>query len=197
MIVSRIEAEKKKHRVYVDEEYMFSLYSNELGQFNIQEGNEISNDVITYILDTIIYKRAKERALFLLERKPLSVHMMKNKLQENGYPVDLIERVIAFLECYHYLDDDEYTRMYVDSYAERKSRKQILNELYHRGISKQTIENYFELNEYSEKNCFEKQFLKYVKGKNLQDYNVRQKVFRYFYSKGFSIALIEKYIKHE
>lgn len=197
MIVSRIEAEKKKHRVYVDEEYMFSLYSNELGQFNIQEGNEISNDVITYILDTIIYKRAKERALFLLERKPLSVHMMKNKLQENGYPVDLIERVIAFLEGYHYLDDDEYTRMYVDSYAERKSRKQILNELYHRGISKQTIENYFELNEYSEKNCFEKQFLKYVKGKNLQDYNVRQKVFRYFYSKGFSVALIEKYIKHE
>lgn len=121
MVVTRIEqGNGKKHRVYVDEVFFFSLYYKELKQFHIQEGGEISQDVITCILDTVIYKRAKERALFLLERKPLSVHMLRDKLKDNDYPLDIIDKVISFLERYHYLDDEEYVRMYVASYSGKK-----------------------------------------------------------------------------
>lgn len=198
MIVTRIEqGTGKKHRVYIDEEFFFSLYYKELKQFHIQEGSEISNEVITCILDIVIYKRAKERALFLLERKPLSIHMLKKKLKDNDYPLNIIDKVISFLERYHYLDDEEYVRMYVASHSGRKSKKQLIYDLYRKGISKTIIEGFFENNEYSEKNCFEQQFHRYIRGKDIHDYNVRQKIFRYFYNKGFSSAIIERYIRDE
>lgn len=198
VIVTRIEqGTGKKYCVYADEEFLFSLYNKELRQFHIQEGNEISQDVIAYIFDTIVYKRAKERALFLLERKPYSVYMLKCKLKDNAYSSDIIDRVVAFLEKYHYLDDEEYVRMYVESNSARKSKKQLLYDLYRKGVSKTVVDAYFETNAYSEKNCFDKQFQRYVRGKNLHDYNDRQKVFRYFYNKGFSCAIIEQYIKDE
>ncbi|MBQ4057419.1 MAG: regulatory protein RecX [Lachnospiraceae bacterium] len=198
MIVTRLEqGNGKKYRVYADEEFLFALYVNELRQFHIQEGREISSDVIAYILDTIIYKRAKERALFLLEKRPYSVHMLKRKLKDNEYPVNVIDKVMTFLEKYHYLDDKEYVRMYVESYSGQKSKKQLVYDLYRKGISKAIVEEFFEVNDYSEQNCFEKQFQRYVRGKNPHDYRDRQKIFRYFYNKGFSTALIERYIKEE
>ncbi len=198
MIVTKIERWKgKKHHIYIDEAFTFSLYDKELCQFHIQEGIEISKDVIMHILDTIIFKRAKERALFLLERKPLSIHMMRMKLKDNGYSGYTIEQVISFLERYHYLDDEEYVRIYISTYSLKKSRKQIENELFYKGISRDLIDIYFDENTYSEQCCFEKQFRKYIRSKNMEDYSDRQKVFRYFYGKGFSVSLIEKYIKNE
>lgn len=198
MIVTKIEEWKgKKYRIYVDDEFAFSLYNKELRQFHIREGFEISIDLITHVLDTIIYKRAKERALFLLERKPLSIHMMRTKLKDNGYSVYTIEQVVSFLERYHYLDDEEYTRLYVSTYSLKKSRKQLEKELLCRGISHDVIDKYFEENTYSEQCCFEKQFRKYTRSKNLEDYSDRQKVFRYFYNKGFSVSIIEKYIRND
>lgn len=196
MLITKIEEGKgKKYRVFGDEQFLFSLYSKELRQFSIREDDEISDDVISNILETVIYKRAKERALFLLEKRPLSVNMLKDKLLNNEYPLHIIHKVILFLEKYHYLDDLEYTRMYVTTYSERKSKKQIIGELYRKGISKEIIEEYFEENAYSEMDCFERQFKKYIRGKDLNEYTIRQKVFRYFYSKGFSSVLIESYIR--
>ena len=198
MWITRIEEGKgNKYRVFSDESFLFSLYGKELKQFNIAVNTELSDVVIMTVLETVIYKRAKERALFLLERRPLSVHMIKQKLRENDYPPDVIDRVIVFLEKYHYVDDLEYTRMYVESYARRKSRKQLIFELRQKGISKDLLETYFDECEYSEDCSFVNQFYKYIKGKNLQDYKTKQKVFRYFYSKGFSPAIIEEYMRKQ
>ena len=196
MLITRIEEGRgKKYRVYGDEQFLFSLYGKELKKFKLNVDSDISEETISNILETVIYKRAKERALFLLEKKPLSIHMLIDKLKDNEYPQETIRRVIRFLEKYNYVDDLEYTRMYVSSYSKRKSKKQIICDLYQKGVSKDIIDNYFDENEYIEKDCFIKQFHKYTKGKNLQDYATRQKVFRYFYRKGFSISLIDDYLQ--
>ncbi len=198
LIVTKVEEWKgEKYRIFIDDEFLFSLYGKELHQFHIREGIDLSQDMMIHILDNVIYKRAKERALFLLERKPLSVHMMRMKLKDNGYSTYIVERVISFLETYHYLDDVEYTRLYVHTYSFKKSRKQLEKELLYKGISQGVIEEYFEKNLYSEECSFEKQFQKYIRGKDLDNYSDRQKIFRYFYSKGFSVSLIEKYMKNQ
>lgn len=198
MLVTEIEVGKgNKYRIFGDGNFLFSLYDKELKKYNLQLNAEVDDIVIDDIKESLIYKRAKERALFLLERKPLSIHIMKKKLQDNDYPIDVIEKVIAFLVGYHYLDDNEYVRLYVSFYSEKKSKKQLMFDLYRKGISKDILEKYFDENEYSEQKCFVRQFQKYIKGKNLQDYATRQKVFRYFYGKGFSSSLIEAYIRKE
>ncbi len=196
MFITDIQKGKShKYRVFGDGQYLFSLYGKELKQFHLQQDAEVEDSVITNILDTVIYKRAKERALFLLERKPVSVQMMRDKLRNSEYTEEVINRVIQFLEQYQYLDDAEYTRLYISSYAERKSKKQIMRNLYGKGIAKEIVETCFDESAYSEQYCFSKQFEKYVQGKNLQDYATKQKVFRYFYGKGFSSSLITAYMK--
>lgn len=195
MLVTKIEAGKgKRFRVYIDDNFSFALYSKELKQYNIKEDSDITETIMTEIIETLVHKRAKERALYLLERKPFSVHLMEEKLKENDYPIGTISQVVSFLKQYHYLDDEEYVRMYLQTYSDRKSKRQLICELYRKGISKDIIEEVFSTSAYSEEKGFSKQFQRYVRGKDLEDYATRNKVFRYFYGKGFSTSLIEAYM---
>ncbi len=192
MFITRIEkGNGNRYRVFGDERLLFSLYKHELRQFNIRVNCDLDDSIIAEILDTVLYKRARERALYLLERRPLSVHMMRDKLHENEYPISVIERVVGFLIQYQYLDDLDYVGMYIHTYSTSKSRRQLEFDLKKKGIAKEVIDAYFEENDFSEQDCFDKQFQRYIRGKNLQDYCTRQKVFRYFYQKGFSTSTIE------
>ena len=196
MLVTKIEESKgKRFRVYIDDQFSFALYAKELKCYNIKKDADVAEQQVNDILDNIVFKRAKERALYLLERRPMSVHLMKEKLKNNDYPMSIIEQVVSFLMRYNYLDDAEYVRIYLQSYADRKSKRQLLCELCRKGVSKDIIEEVFCANEYSEETGFSRQFERYIRGKDLTDYVTRQKVFRYFYGKGFSSSLIESYIQ--
>lgn len=196
MYITRIEQSKgNRYRVFGDDGFLFSLYGKELKEYHIKENTELEDAHIHFILQEIIYKRAKDRALFLLEGRPYSVAMLKQKLHDNEYPETVIDQVIAFLQKYHYLDDTEYIHMYVEAYSNKKSRKQLVYDLIRKGISKDMIDTYFEEFAYSEQNCFEKQFERYIRGRDLEDIAVKQKIFRYFYRKGFQPSLIEEALR--
>ncbi len=185
----------QRYLVYGDEHFLFSLYGKELKRYHIREEAEIEDTLIQFILQEVVFKRAKERALYLLERRPFSICMLKEKLSQSDYPEPVIEQVIIFLQKYHYLDDAEYVSMYVNTYSSKKSRKRMVYDLIRKGISKDIIDSYFEEVEYSERECFQKQFQKYTKGRDLEDRIVKQKIFRYFYGKGFQVSLIEEALK--
>ena len=197
MLITRIEAGRnKRYRVYGEDTFLFALYGKELKRYRIEENMELPESVIAVITDELIYKRAKERALYLLERRPLTASMLCSKLREGDYSDEIIARTIHFLEDYHYLDDKDYVRMYVEAYGRKKSKKQMMYELQRKGVCKEHIDTYFEEHEYLEKNGLMRQFDKYTKGKDLKDPLVRQKVYRYFYGKGFETSLIEACLRH-
>ena len=67
MIVTRIESvTKTKFKVYVDEQFAFVLYKGELSHYRIQEGMEVSQALVDTIKKEAISKRAKLRAMHLL-----------------------------------------------------------------------------------------------------------------------------------
>lgn len=196
MFITRIEDGKnKKYRIYSEEGYLFSLYGKEIKRYHLAENKEIPDCIISSIMDELIYKRGKERALFLIERRPLTEFMLREKLKSNEYPDDIIDRVVAFLFRYHYLDDMEYIRMFVNSYSHKKSRKQIQYDLQKKGIQKQDIEQYFLQYPYSDEDSLQQLFQRYIRNKNLEQPKDRQKVFRYFYSKGYASSLIQSEIQ--
>lgn len=196
MLITKIEPGKnKRYRVFGDDTFLFALYGKDLKRYHIEENEVIDDLIISSIMDEIIYKRAKERALYLLERRPFTISMMKVKLRENDYPDGIVDRVIQFLQKYHYLDDEDYIRMYVADYGCKKSKRQLVYDLTQKGISKAAIELFLEEVNYSEQAGFEKQFQRYIQGKDLEDRAVRQKIFRYFYGKGFSFSMIEEVMK--
>lgn len=193
MYITRIEQGRgKRYKVYGEESFLFALYGKELKQYHIEENTELEDKVIAYLLEEIIEKRAKERALYLLEQKPYPIAQMITKLRENEYPDGVIEQVILFLKNYHYLDDEEYVKMYVEAYSDKKSKRQLTYDLASKGISQDIVNTYFLNNtEFSEVESIKRQLERYGKGKNLEDKAVRQKVFRYLYRKGFSASLID------
>lgn len=196
MLITRIEQGKgKRYKVYSDSDFLFSLYGRELKEYHIAENVEVSESIIAEILEDIIYKRARERALYLLESRPYTCSMMRDKLVSGDYPAEIADQVISFLQKYHYLDDMAYIRMYVEAYSKSKSKKQIQFDLQKKKIAKNLIDEYMSLQNYSEEECFRKQFERYTRGKDIRDRSVRQKVFRYFYGKGFSYHLIEEYMR--
>lgn len=196
MLITKIEEGKgKKYRVFSEDGYLFSLYGKELKKYHIQENLMIDDAIISSILDEIIYKRGKERALYLLERRPLTEFMLRDKLKKSEYPVVVINRIVSFLYEYHYLDDLEYIRMYVNTYQYKKSLKQIKLDLRCKGITKENLEQFFYEYDYSDEESFQRQFDKYIRNKDLSDYKTKQKVFRYFYGKGFETSMIEYAIR--
>ena len=193
MLITRVERGRgKRYRVYGEDLFLFALYSKELSQYHIEEGSEITDEVVIYLKQELVLKRAKERALYLLERRPYPTSQMRNKLRGNDYSDEVIDEVIRFLTKYRYLDDEEYVRMYIEDHSARDSRQKMLYDLMVKGVDKAIVETYFFKHENDlEAESFRKCFERYTQGKDLKDPAVRQKVFRYMYGKGYSIGLIE------
>ncbi len=192
MLITNLEKGRgDKYRVYGEHTFLFALYGKELKKYGIEAGRELSDEHISIIQKEVLMKRARERALYMLERRPMTVAMMRDRLRNSDYTDEVILATIQFLEDYHYLDDGEYIRMYVESYKDKKSRRQIEYELMRKGADREMVRDFFEKHEFSEQASLLRQFRKYTRGKDLQNPVIRQKVYRYFYSKGFDYAAVE------
>ena len=140
MKVDKIEAlDKRKSKVYLDGDFAFVLYNGELRRYRIEEGGFLEEDVYEEILHDVIFRRARERALYLLKSSAKTEAEIRQKLKSGFCPQEAIEETVRFLERYHYLDDREYARNYVELYGKKKSRAEVTQSLMRKGIDRQVI----------------------------------------------------------
>lgn len=85
-----------------------------------------------------IIAKAVRYCLYLLGRKNYTSQQLRDKLHSKKYPAEAITAALAKLSSWHYLDDDNYTELYVRNRLRFKPRGQqlILRELQLKGISK-------------------------------------------------------------
>ena len=84
MIVTRVEAvTKTKYKVYVDGQFAFILYKGELSRFHIAEDQELSQESYEKIRTEVILKRAKLRAMHLLNDMWRTEAQLREKLTRN------------------------------------------------------------------------------------------------------------------
>ena len=63
-IVTKIEEhDKKRCKIYLNEEFAFLLYKGELSEYKIVQGNIITDDIYNKITEETLLKRAKKRSL--------------------------------------------------------------------------------------------------------------------------------------
>lgn len=130
----------KKARVKLEDGFTFALYKGEIRKYKIKENEYISEEVLDELLNDILIKRAKERALYILKDSSKTKKQMIDKLKKDYYPDEIIERIITFLEKYNYVNDWDYANNYVEQNEKRKSIRRIKNDLYIKGISKEIVE---------------------------------------------------------
>ena len=122
-IVAIVPLDKRRSRVLTDEELTFVLYRGELRKYEVEEGGQLSSSVYDQILREVLFKRAKERCLYLLKARDRTEQEIRRKLREGFYPEAAIDYAVEFLKEYRFVDDENYGRNYIRVYGSRKSRK--------------------------------------------------------------------------
>ena len=187
MEIFRIEEYKKSRRlVYLEEEApAFCLYTKEIRQFDLKEGEELSDETYEEILE-ILKKRARERALYLLDDMPRSANQIRKKLKEGYYPEEAIEFAVSYCEGKHYVDDLAYAMRYIEEKRDTLSKRMIERKLYERGIDKETMEKAFSECEISETDTVKALIERKYSDIGDMDHEERQKIIRKLLAKGFS-----------
>lgn len=197
-----IEYSKNKYKVFLNDAFAFVLYKGDLRHYGIEIGQELNDEDIDKIYSEVLLKRAKLRAMHLLEKRDYTVRSMKDKLKENLYPASVIDEAVDYVVGYHYIDDERYARAYINSHISSMSRRQIIDKLRLKGVSEDIIENC--IDDYLEENgdVFDEQLNKLM-ARCLGDanpselgYNDRQKLFAKLFRKGYSVEKIEKAFRY-
>ena len=188
MIITNIEAATNaKYKVYIDGEYAFILYKKELSRYHIAAGQELEEGVWQKIRTEVIGKRAKLRALHLLNDMGRTEAQLRQKLERDGYTTDVVEEAVSYVKSFGYINDENYARIYIDSRKNRKSRKEIFAKLLQKGIDREVVDRGFE-------ECYEgedarKAIAQILKKKHYDpetaDRKETQKILGYLSRKGF------------
>lgn len=152
---------------------------------------EVASETYKKILSEDEYNRAKKYALDQLSYSQKSSYDLTKKLKKKGFSQEAIERVLAFLENYSYLDDEAYVKAYInDKFTLSKwSKKKIAYSLRGKNIPDDLIEKY--LAEIPDQEEYD-HALYFAQKKAGGDFSQksRQKVYSHLAYKGYSYDII-------
>lgn len=151
---------------------------------------------------------AFDTATYYLSFKDRTEKEIRDKLIEKGYSESEIDTSISKLLEYGYINDAHYTFLYIKSNIYKKGIKLIKNELAKKGISKELVDEQYDIyldSEEPEKidNTYELEFevvnsifeRRFINIELNDDKNIR-KVNSYFLRRGFKYEIVNKVIKN-
>lgn len=145
MIVTGLECiSKSRIKVYIDEEFAFILYPQDIRKYKLKLEEEIEYNLFLVIIEETVLRRAKNKALNLLANSEQTEKMIRDKLKNSFYTEDVIDKAIEFLKSYNYIDDSRYARMYIETYKNSKSIIILKRELYMKGVQGDIIDSLLE-----------------------------------------------------
>ena len=137
MIVTGLEKMEGSSRwkVEVDGEYWNILDAEIIVRFRLKKGAAVTEELLRKALDAAEYRRARERALYLLDRKDYSSWELEQKLARNVSP-ETARKVVERLQELSLLNDEEYARKLARHYVLQKHQgpRRAVLELRKRGI---------------------------------------------------------------
>ena len=187
---------KGKCRVTFGNGTVCLLYKSEIRSFSITEGAFITEEVFEKLLTEVIGKRAKKRAMYLLEQMDRTEKQLREKLLSNEYPPSCIEDAIAYVKSFHYLDDYRYACNMIRYSNERMSRGQLRQKLLSKGVPRDLIEAAME-EEYraDELEQIQKLLKKRKYDPEQNDQKEMQKTYQFLLRRGFKSSDILKAMK--
>ncbi len=135
-------------------------------------------------------KRARRKAMQLLERMDRTEKGLREKLRQGGFSPEAVENAVDYVKSFGYIDDARYARNYISGRLGTRGRQRILQELYQRGIDRQTALDAYEetaqLQETDERETLRTAILrKYPEETSLSDKEMRR-LYGFLIRRGFS-----------
>lgn len=199
MVTNIEELDKKRSKIYVNQEFAFVLYKGEIAQYKLKKDCFIEENIFYEIKSKVLLKRAKKRCLNLLQKRPYTEYKLREKLAEGYYTQDIIDEVIEYVKSFHYIDDYDYACQYIFYHKESESRRKMEEKLGLKGINKDILNQAFDDSYYDEE---EQQELEIRQAKKIlekkrydvetMDWKEKQKIYVFLARKGFSTFIIKK-----
>jgi regulatory protein len=204
MVVTDLEEmEKSKIKVVIDDSYTFYLNRKEVDHFKLNKGMIITQEALEEILINTVYRRAKQKAISVLQLMDRTEQELRNKLSDAGFTNDIIDRTVAYVMEYGFLDNEKFTSSYIRARMNTKSRMVIKMELIQKGISKEVVERImqieYEIDENEETEDAELVAIRKVVAKKMRlseelSPEEKKKIMASLYRKGFDIRKIKQVI---
>lgn len=141
MVVTRVEElSRSRSKVYIEEEFAFVLYKGELRLYHVRQGEELSQADYDAILREVLPRRAKRRAMNLLQGREYTTKQLHDKLREGYYPEAVIDQALDYVAGYRYIDDLRYAVSYITGQESVRSRRRIEQDLIRKGIPRKILE---------------------------------------------------------
>ena len=148
--VRRITALKETKRgrmaVFFDGEFDFSVDDETLLRHDLKVGKRLDERAYEQLREQTQYQKAKEKAFSLLSRRSYASAQLRQKL-EGDFPPDCIDRVMERCADLGLIDDLDYAQRAARDLVHLKhySLSRVRQELAHRGIGQNEIEDALEL----------------------------------------------------
>lgn len=205
MKITCIEQQKKdKHRynIYVDGEYLFALYDDSILKYGLRKGDVLTEEKVKDMKEYDEYNFGKKVAYNYLSYRQRSRKEIERKMKTKKISPKVIDKVIKWLEELNYLNDEQFAKQLIENKIERRpiGRRMLEQKLFQSGIDrelreKSLKENYSEEKELEKAEELLKKYVKKVKYKD--EFDRRNKCFKYIVSRGFGYGIAEEVInKH-
>ena len=187
---------KTRFRIYLDGQFAFVLYKSELVPCKVKDGEEISDEQVEVILKGIILKRAKQKALSLLQSMDRTKSELRERLLRQDFPEKIADEAVRYVESFGYVDDRRYVESFILSRKGRKSKREIFAELSRKQVDEAIVDEMME-------RCYDAEdsgeaIRRFLKKRHYDPEQAtmeeKQKVYAYLARKGFSYREIKEVI---
>lgn len=190
---------KSRVSVFIDGEFAFGLDADVVEMFGLGVEQQINDQQIEKILSEEEYKRACQRAFRFLAARARSQKEIEDRLARYGYPVIVIERVIAKCKILQYIDDRQFAFQFARSRLVQKpcGPDLLRTELFKRGIHedllKEVIAAVFQENSELElaKKLAEKRLPRL---RDLPEQKAKARLISYLKRRGFSWETVQEVV---
>lgn len=138
-------ARKMMSSVYIDGEYAMKLDTQVLEENCIKVGTRLDDDELHELIKKSDYKRAKEKALWLLSGKDYSSGQLAQKLRKESSD-ETIGEVVGRMEELGLVNDESYARRLAHDliYIKKMSVRGAMYKLMEKGIDRELAEEILE-----------------------------------------------------
>lgn len=185
-----------RYLVTLEDGMSFPMYGRELDEYQIHEEEELSDSDFEMIMTEVLPKRAKLCAMHLLEKMDRTEHQLRQKLAALFYPEQMINAALDYVKQYRYVDDVRYAVSYMEYRRENKSVRQMEQELYQKGISRDVFQEALEQIEQPDE---ERQILDWLQKKHYDprtaDHKETNRVYGFLLRKGYQASAIQRMMR--
>ena len=176
---------KTRCNLFIDGQFFIALSLETVMLNRLKVGQEVDSEQLKAIVEENDRKEALAKATDYVCKALKTKRQVRDYLLRKGYSEDVAWYCVDKLKEYNYINDEEYSKRYIESVSKTQGKRLVEYKLMMKGVKKTDIENAYSDTEVDSKENAKIIAEKYLKNKEINKENLA-KAYRYIISRGFS-----------